>query len=145
MWRMSDDQPQIPFVHTLRVRYAECDMQGHVFNAQYFTWLDIAHTELWRATVGPYQAFVASGFEFVVAEASARFRSPAHFDDEIAIAIELTALSNSSMTTRHTLRRGEELLAECSLRHVCVDARELGKAPWPEAVRAAFAPLVVAS
>lgn len=142
---MSADDPQTtPFVHTLRVRYAECDMQGHAFNAQYFTWLDIAHTELWRATVGPYQEFVASGFEFVVAEASARFRSPAHFDDEIAIAVEVVALSNSSMTTRHTIRRGEELLADCSLRHVCVDARELGKAPWPEAVRAAFAPLVVA-
>lgn len=130
------------FVHRLRVRYAECDLQGHAFNAQYFTWLDIAHTELWRATIGPYPEFVASGFEVVVAEASARFRSPAHFDDEIAIAVAVEALSTSSMTTRHTVRRGDELLADCSLRHVCVDARELRKAPWPETVRAAFAPLV---
>ncbi|HST40174.1 MAG TPA: thioesterase family protein [Conexibacter sp.] len=131
------------FVHTLRVRYAECDMQGHAFNAQYFTWLDIAHTELWRAKLGPYQKFVASGFEFVVAEASARFRSPAHFDDQISIAIDVVALSSSSMTTRHTIRRDDELLAECSLRHVCVDAHELRKAPWPQAVRAAFEPLLV--
>lgn len=76
-----------------------------------------------------------------MAEASARFRSPALFDDQIAI--EVVAFSNSSMTTRHTIRRGEDLLAECSLRHVCVDARELAKAPRPEAVRADFAPLVV--
>lgn len=141
---MSSTARDAPFVHTLRVRYAECDMQGHAFNAQYFTWLDIAHTELWRATVGPYQEFVAAGFEFVVAEASARFRSPAHFDDEILIAIDVVALSSSSMTTRHTIRRDDELLAECSLRHVCVDAHELRKAPWPPAVRAAFEPLLVA-
>jgi acyl-CoA thioester hydrolase len=118
-------------------------MQGHAFNAQYLTWLDIAHTELWRETIGSYQEFVAAGFEFVVAEATVRYRSPARFDDEIAIAIELVGLTNSSMTTRHTISRDDELLAECSLRHVCVDARELRKAPWPADVRAAFEPLLV--
>ena len=32
----------------LRVRYVECDMQGHVFNAHYLTSFDLAHTELLR-------------------------------------------------------------------------------------------------
>jgi len=36
----------------LRVRYAECDMQGRVFNGHYLTWTDMAHTEALRALVG---------------------------------------------------------------------------------------------
>ena len=32
-----------PFVHSVRVRYAECDRQGVVFNAYYFAyWLRTA-------------------------------------------------------------------------------------------------------
>ena len=29
----------------LRVRYAECDMQGRVFNGNYLTWVDMAAAE----------------------------------------------------------------------------------------------------
>ncbi|MCW2828947.1 MAG: hypothetical protein JWQ67_2563, partial [Marmoricola sp.] len=45
--------PPTPFVHRLRVRYVECDMQGIVFNAHYYTWMDLAHTELIREVLGP--------------------------------------------------------------------------------------------
>ena len=40
------------FVHPLRVRYAECDPQGVVFNGHYLAYFDIALTELWRAAFG---------------------------------------------------------------------------------------------
>ena len=35
-------------VHPLRVRYAECDPQGVVFNSRYLEYFDVALTELWR-------------------------------------------------------------------------------------------------
>jgi acyl-CoA thioester hydrolase len=38
--------PEI-FVHELRVRYAECDPQNIVFNANYLVYFDVAFTELW--------------------------------------------------------------------------------------------------
>lgn len=47
-----------PFAHRLRVRYAECDAQGVVFNAHYLTYLDVSITELWRAAFGSYAAMV---------------------------------------------------------------------------------------
>ena len=44
-----------PHVHQLRVRYGECDAQGIVFNANYVAYFDVAITELWRDTVGPWE------------------------------------------------------------------------------------------
>ena len=38
----------MPFVHRLRVRFHECDPQGVVFYAQYFAYVDVALTEMWR-------------------------------------------------------------------------------------------------
>ncbi len=126
------------YVHELRVRYAECDMQGHVFNANYLTWADTAHTELWRSVLGPYGAFVASGYEFVVAELGARYRSAARFDDDLAIEVRLDPLTTSSMTSRYRMLRGDELLVEAWVRHVCVDGTSFAKAAWPEPARAAL-------
>ena len=36
------------FTHTFRVRYAEVDAQGIVFNAHYLTYFDCAITEYYR-------------------------------------------------------------------------------------------------
>ena len=40
------------FTHRIRVRYAECDPQGVVFNANYYAYFDLLMTELWREAVG---------------------------------------------------------------------------------------------
>ena len=62
-----------PFSHQLRVRYAECDSQGVVFNAHYLAYFDISITELWRAAFGGYQVMIDRGVDVVVAEAQLRF------------------------------------------------------------------------
>src|SRR5689334_21976843 len=71
------------FVHTLRVRYGECDLQGSVINANYLVYYDVAFTELWREAVGPWLEMVDRGVDAVVAEANVRFRSRARYDDVI--------------------------------------------------------------
>jgi acyl-CoA thioester hydrolase len=133
-----------PFVHRLRVRYAECDMQGRVFNANYLTWFDTAHTELLREAFGNYLNLIREhGVDFVVAEVNVRYRAPAQFDDEVEIAVAFDEPTTSSVTSRFTVSRDGETLTEGALRHVCVDATSFAKAPWPDAVRAAFASYVV--
>lgn len=127
-----------PFVHRLRVRYSECDMQGHVFNAHYLTWFDIAHGEMWRAALGPYEDFVAEGFDIVVAEARARFRRGARFDEEVDIEVSVAALTTSSLTTAYAVRRDDEVLCDGELRHVCVGSQAHDKRPWPDRVRDAL-------
>jgi acyl-CoA thioester hydrolase len=134
--------PTEPFVHRLRVRYIECDMQGIVFNSHYYTWMDLGHTELIREVLGPLGVLHALGVDVVVAESSARYFASARFDQEIDIGVRLESLTTTSMTTVHTFRHGETTLAEGRVRHVCVKRESWTKTPWPDEVRAAFAPLL---
>jgi acyl-CoA thioester hydrolase len=130
------------FVHRLRVRYIECDMQGIVFNSHYYTWMDLAHTELIREVLGPLDLLHSLGADVVVAESSARYFASARFDEEIDIEVRLDSLTTSSMTTVHTFRRDDTVLAEGRVRHVAVDPKTLTKTPWPDEVRTAFTPLL---
>ncbi|MEO7942688.1 MAG: thioesterase family protein [Marmoricola sp.] len=131
-----------PFVHRLRVRYIECDMQGVVFNSHYYAWMDLAHQELIREVLGPLEVLWTLGVDVVVAESSARYRASARFDQEIDIEVALASLTTTSMTTVHTFRHGSDVLAEARVRHVCVDRESWTKTPWPDEVRAAFEPLL---
>jgi acyl-CoA thioester hydrolase len=138
-----------PFAHTLRVRYAECDPQGVVFNAHYLAFFDASITELWRAAFGGYQVMMDRGIDLVVADAQLRFRSPARFDDELTLAVEITRMGNTSIVSTHRITRGEdegasgELIVEGTLRHVTVERTALGKTPIPDWLRDQLAPWTV--
>jgi acyl-CoA thioester hydrolase len=128
------------FTHRLRVRYVECDAQGVVFNAHYFAYFDVALTEFWREAVGPYGEMVESGVDNVVAEARARFRAPARFDDLIDIRVRAARLGTTGMTIRMDVMREEELLVEGEMRYVFVEVESKAKTPMPPEIRAALEP-----
>jgi acyl-CoA thioester hydrolase len=139
--------PPTPLITALRVRYVECDMQGHVFNGHYLTWFDLAHTEALRAATGlSYPELIqANGVDFVVAESGVRYLAPAYYDDLLQIAVTFEPPTESSLTSRFTIDRDASTIATGFLRHVCVDSKDYKKTPWPDAVREAIAPYVDAS
>jgi acyl-CoA thioester hydrolase len=116
----------------LRVRYAECDMQGRAFNGHYLTWIDMAHTEALISVVGSFEVFAQRGIDFVVAAAELRFRRPARFNDELVVNVSIETPGNTSLRSRYTFDRGTELIAEATMTHVCVDAVTFDKQPWPD-------------
>jgi acyl-CoA thioester hydrolase len=124
--------------HRLRVRYGECDPQGVVFNAHYFAYFDIALTELWREAAGGYGAMMDQGLDLQVVEATARYKAPARFDDELDLEIEVTHLGTTSMVTEIKIRRDDTLLVEGRLVHVFVETEHYAKTPIPEPMRAAL-------
>lgn len=132
-----------PFVHTLRVRYHECDAQGVVFNANYFAYFDITFTEVWRAAIGSYIESVERGVDMVVAEARARFLGGARFDDVVELHWWAEALGSTSMSARIDLVRDGQTLVEGLMRYVCVKARTTEKMPIPDDIRAALAPFTL--
>jgi acyl-CoA thioester hydrolase len=129
-----------PFAHRLRVRYHECDQQGRVFNAHYFAYFDIALTELWRAAFGSYEAVVSRGVDVVVVQATARFRAPACFDDEIDVEVVVARMGGTSLTLEPTVRRDGELLVAARTVHVCVDPATMAKREIPGFVREGLEP-----
>lgn len=128
----------VSHTHRIRVRHAECDPQGVVFNANYFAYFDIAVTELWRAALGGYTTMMDDGVDVLVAEATARYKAPACFDDELDLEIEVVRVGATSLVTRLRIRRDGELLVEGDLVHVFVDIATLSKTPIPERIRAAL-------
>lgn len=128
------------FVHRLRVRYHECDLQGVVFNANYLAYFDIALTEFMRETLGSYQRLRAEGLDLLVVEASVSFRAPARFDDEVDIAFVPAPLGRSSMVSQLALERDGEPLASGRMVHVFVDVDAQTKLEIPTWVREAVQP-----
>lgn len=124
-----------PLVHRLRIRYAECDLQGAAFNAHYLNYFDTSMTELWREAYGGYRMMLDRGLDMVLAEARVRFLSPAHFDDELELAVAVTHLGNTGFRTGHVARCGGEPVAEGELRHVLVERRAGVKTTIPDWMR----------
>jgi acyl-CoA thioester hydrolase len=133
-----------PVRHSLRVRFHECDPQRIVFNANWFAYFDIALTELWRAAFGSYGALIERGVDTVVVDASAQFKAPGRFDDELEIALGIERLGTSSITEALTARRDGETLVTGRLVHVFVDPATMVKQPIPGWAREALEPFVIA-
>jgi acyl-CoA thioester hydrolase len=130
-----------PLVHRLRVRFAECDEQGVVFNAHYLAYADVVLTELFRSAFGGYANVTARGVDVVVGEANIVFRAAARFDDEVDIAVTIAHLGTTSMTSvlRTTRVPDGELLTHIRLRYVWVELPGYGKTPIPDWAREGLA------
>jgi len=124
-----------PFRHRLRVRYAECDPQGVVFNAHYVAWFDLVMTELWRGLPGGYAGMTERGSDMVVAEVRVRYLEPARFDDVLDLEAAVVRLGTTGLTTAISVICEGRTLAEGELRHVFVDLGSHRKAPIPDDVR----------
>src|SRR4051812_29476951 len=129
-----------PFVHTMRPRFSECDMQGIVFNGHYLDYFDCNMTELWRAAFGSYQSMVDRGVDMVLAEARLRYWAPARFDELLELEVAVTELGTTSMHTRHRALREGTPLVEGRLRHVMVDGASMAKTGIPAWLRDGLAP-----
>jgi acyl-CoA thioester hydrolase len=128
----------VPFVHRLRVRFHECDPQGVVFYAQYFAYVDVALTEMWREAFGSYGDVVAAGTDVVVVEAASTFRASARFDDDLDVELRIERLGTTSMAMATAVRRDDELLVDGRIVHVFVDAATMGKKAIPDHMRVAL-------
>ena len=128
------------FFHTLRVRWAEVDMQHIVFNPHYLMYLDTAMGDYWRALAMPYQESMATlGGDMYVKKATLEYHASAHYDDVLHIGLRCTRLGNSSMVFEGGIFRGEVLLVSGELLYVFADPATQTARPVPEALRQAFA------
>jgi acyl-CoA thioester hydrolase len=128
---MSVSQTQI------RVRYAETDQMGIVYYANFFIWFEVGRVELLRHLGFHYkQMEIEDDCHFPVVEASCRYKSPAHYDDELLLETRVLAMRHSLLKFGYRLTRPQNgaattLLAEGETTHVVVD-RALRKVPLPE-------------
>jgi acyl-CoA thioester hydrolase len=88
----------MPYRHSLRVRYAECDMQGIVFNAHYLAYCDDAFG-VWIETAMPgAMDFVGNhgSFDVVVKKAVVTWHDALRFGETLDIECSVTRWGRSS-------------------------------------------------
>ncbi|MBI2088090.1 MAG: acyl-CoA thioesterase, partial [Deltaproteobacteria bacterium] len=101
------------------------DQMGVAYYGNYLRWFEIGRTELLRQANFPYKSIEAQGLHFPVTEVSCRYFKPARYDDAIVIETKLSDLGRASLTFHYRLYRqdGDELIAEGSTKHACVDEK----------------------
>ena len=123
------------------VRYAETDMMGVVYHANYLVWFEIGRTILLKELGLPYRQLEAEGYRLPVLEASAKYFRPAVYDDTVTIVTTLNEKPLLRIRLEYEVRRSDELLATGHTVHAFIDREGRPVRPPPSAVgvfRAAF-------
>src|SRR5688500_8164138 len=130
--------PRTDFVcaPSLRVRWAEVDMQNIVFNAHYLTYIDTAIAEYWREIGLPYpHGYVERyGNDIFLRKATVEYLGSARYDDMLAVCCRVAKLGRTSMTFQFEIYRDAELLISAELVYVNADS-SMKAAPLPDDVR----------
>ena len=125
------------FHHKLRVRFAETDLQGIVFNGNYLTYYDVAWTEYFRAIGLTWKDMVESGIDTVLARTTIDFKSPARFDEVLEVYTRVSKIGNTSIVFDFEIYpEGEDrLIGTASSLYVCIDPKTLRPLRAPEDLR----------
>jgi acyl-CoA thioester hydrolase len=127
------------FSHSLRVRWAEVDRQGIVFNGNYLLYFDVGITEYWRAIGYPYpDALLSHGSDMFVKKATVEYHAPARYDDVLEVCVRAARIGRSSVQFLLELHRGEEHLISGEIVYVNADPATRRSAPVPQFLREAM-------
>jgi len=126
------------FVHHVRPRYAEIDMQRVVFNAHWLTYFDEANTMWWPWAGLDLNGTFVEGFDAMLVKAVVEWHGAAGWNDHIAIEVFPTRVGNASFDFGFRAAVGERPVCSASLTYVSVDTdhREGGRSrPLPDHIR----------
>jgi len=107
----------------LRVRTYECDMYGHVNNANYLNYLEYARYEYLRDLGFDFPKLTRDGYGIFVARIEIDYKMPAEIDDELSIKTRPVKIGAVSGTLCQEIRRGESLLAKAQVTWAFVNAK----------------------
>ncbi len=121
----------------VRPRLRDTDAMGHVNNAVYLTYFEVARTEYWRALTGSprYQEV-----PFILAHTTIDFRSPALVHEDLEVGIRVSRVGRSSFECTYRVEEALTRRLVCEGRSVQViyDYAKGASYPVPDDLRARF-------
>lgn len=142
--RLTGVTEQVPrgdfsFSYPLRVRWAEVDRQGIVFNGHYLLYFDVGITEYWRAIGYPYpDGLLEHGSDLFVKKASVEYHASAHYDEVLDVQVRVARIGRSSVQFLLEIHRGEAQLVSGEVIYVNADPVTKTAAPVPAFLREAI-------
>lgn len=124
------------FVHRVRPRYGEIDIQRVVFNAHYLAYCDDA-ADLWFRALGA--GLENDWWDVMVKKATITWSGAARVHDDLAIAVDVERWGTTSFDVRFTGTVDGALIFEADLTYVAVRTGTNEPVPVPDDFRAAVA------
>lgn len=76
----------------IRVRYADTDMMGVVYHANYAIYFEVARTEMFREIDMPYAEMEKNGIRLPVVDLHCKYFRPAKYDDLLTVTATMREL-----------------------------------------------------
>ena len=122
---MPENDTELEFIETqINVRYAETDQMGIVYYANYLVWFEVGRVAWCRAKGFHYAEMESTDKRYLmVAEASCRYKAPAHFEDDIVVRTGLAKATDRVIHYRYQIcnKSTGQLLATGQTTHVVAD------------------------
>ena len=87
----------------LRIRYAEVDQSGFVYNGNYATFYEVGRTESLRQMGHSYKEIEDKGFYMPLVNQYSRFYKPGRYDDLLTIKTRIPELPGARVRFEHEI------------------------------------------
>jgi acyl-CoA thioester hydrolase len=124
------------FTHRIRVRYAEIDGQGVVFNAHWLTYFDEACTRFFEHLGFDAAKDFFESFDVMLVKAVLEWQGPAGFDELVDIGVAVDRIGTKSFDVRYTAAVGDRPACVGVITYVSVTPGTHDSTPIPDALRA---------
>lgn len=122
------------FSHSMKIRFSEADMFGHMNNTAPFTYFEVGRIEFFKS-IGLMRRWLSSNGERipVVADLQCDFLNQAYFDDTLTIYVKVNRIGTSSVDLHYlgTNQNGENIFVGRGT--IVQISKNTGKSvPWNE-------------
>lgn len=114
------------------IRFADIDALGHVNNAVFLTYMEVARTALWAERIGEVRV---QEIDFVLARVEIDYRRPVLFGDSLSCDLWFEKIGRSSFTVGYTFLVDAGIVAEARSVQVFVDLATGAPKPVPDSFR----------
>lgn len=129
------EDPGFRVMHVIQPRFRDTDAMGHINNAVYVTYLEVARQEYWRAmsTEPDYRRV-----PFILAHVTIDFRADARVDEVLVAGIRCAWIGTKSFAFGYVIREqaSNRLVVEATSVQVCYDYEVRRSFPIPPELRA---------
>ena len=129
--------PPFTVVHVLYPRFRDTDAMGHINNAVYITYLEVARQEYWRTLDGNANY---RRVPFILARVECDFRSEALMNEVLELHVRCGWIGAKSFGFEYQIREraSQRLVVEARTVQVCYDYSTKQSVPMPPALRTAL-------
>ena len=124
------------YTHTERIRFGDLDAMRHLNNVVFLRYFESARIAYLNHALEQHNPVDhGGGYGFIFASCHIDYRSPGHFDEEVAIRVRPAETGTTSLKLEFDMRVGDRLLAEGYGVLVGYDYAAQRSAPLPEALK----------